>query len=141
MNRSSLSAMRLLAALALAPATLPVAAAQPALQPGSHYTAHLDQSTRQWELLPADGHDVQVRTPGDCAGPSAPLPAGLWLVGRDADGQPLLRAPSVTALPAGHPDEVALVACASTTAGPALAAPPVLIDWLVAQAGAVWIDG
>jgi hypothetical protein len=141
MNRSSLSLLHLAALVALSAPVRADAAGPSPYQAGSHYTAHLDQSTRQWELLPADGHDVRVSTPGQCAGSSAPVPSGLWLVVRDAEGQPLLRAPSVTALPAGHPDEVALVSCASTPAGPALAVPPVLIDWLVAQAGAVWIDG
>ena len=130
------------AAAILAP--LPALSAPPAhpdYQPGGQYTARLDQARQQWQLLPADGNDLQVSASGDCAGDAATVPPGLWLLARDAAGLPQLRAPSTTPLPAGHPGEVALVACGqATSAGAELAAPPLLIDWLASHSGAVWVD-
>lgn len=108
---------------------------------GGQYTAVLAQATQDWRLLPKDGVDIAVSAAGtaDCRGRGT-LPEGIWLVTSDADGQPVLAAPSTTALPAGHPEQVALRACGETAEGPYVAAPQGLIDWIVYNTGAIYVE-
>jgi len=135
-----LSLLSLILASALTPA---IAAAQsldadaPQYDAGSQYTAELNQSTGHWHLLPANGQDVVIDT-GTC-GTGAVHPKGLWLLVRDAQGQPELLAPSTTPLPAGSPDHIAIQSCDKAT-GNALAVPQPLIDLLAADTGAVLLD-
>lgn len=105
---------------------------------GGQYTAVLAQHAQAWRLLPGDGVDLAVSAQGCAAG--APLPEGIWLVTSDAQGRPALSAPSTTALPAGHPEQVALRACGETGDGPYVSAPQGLIDWLVYNTGAIYVD-
>ena len=80
------------------------------------YTATLEQSAHRWRLLPLRGDEVDVTDHAKDCGSRKPIPNGLWFVSQDDNGQPLLVAPSVTALPAGFPQHVALRACGEPTA-------------------------
>jgi hypothetical protein len=107
---------------------------------GSQYTAILSQQDQSWRLLAADGIDLAVNAaePGCLAGRR--LPEGIWLVTQDRDGKPVLSAPSVTTLPHGYPEQVALVACGTSSNGqPHVAAPQGLIDWLGYNTGAILV--
>jgi len=134
------SLLALMLATVLTPA---IAAAQtpdtdaPQYDAGSQYTAELNQSTGHWHLLPANGQDVVIDT-GTC-GTGAVHPKGLWLLVRDANGNPELLAPSSTPLPAGSPDHIAIQSCDKAT-GDSLAVPQQLIDLLAADTGAVLLD-
>ncbi len=112
------------------------AAAQPVFNPGSQYTATLDQTNNQWRLQPLNGQDVVIDT-GSCA-TGAMVPTGVWLLVRDAQGRAELLAPSVTHLPAGHPDHVALRAC-DKAQGRQLAVPQSVLDLLTANTGAIYV--
>lgn len=109
---------------------------------GSQYSATLNQRSHEWRLLSPDGAELSIANAGVTCAAQRPLPDGVWLVSRDADGKPELVAPSVTPLPKGHPDHVALVGCGeiATSTGRALAAPRVLIDWLANSAGAIYVE-
>jgi hypothetical protein len=114
---------------------------EPVFIEGSQYTAVLHQRSHQWRVLGLDGHEIQIASSGSACAAQAPRPDGVWLVTRDAAGRPQLLAPSVTALPKGHPDHVRLVGCnESGVAGKTLAAPSALIDLLSESAGAVYVD-
>lgn len=107
----------------------------------TQYTAVLTQSNQSWRLISADGVDLAVNAaePGCLAGRR--LPEGVWLVTQDASGRPVLAAPSVTELPAGYPEQVALVGCGSSAHGqPHVAAPQGLIDWLGYNSGAILVQ-
>ncbi len=107
---------------------------------GGQYTARLHQDTRSWRLLPVDGQDLVITNPDIYCRSSAAAPVGLWLLARDPAGGIELRAPSDTALPAGHAGRIALLPCgAPPVPGAALHAPQALIDWLAANNGAVLI--
>ncbi|HET6604599.1 MAG TPA: hypothetical protein VFG21_10375 [Xanthomonadaceae bacterium] len=134
-----IAAIALLAAAVSAPAGANVAQPEPVYEPGSHYTATLHLRSGQWQLQPLDGQDLTVSVPEECA-PSAGIPAGVWLLVQRGDGELALRAPSTTALPAGHAGEVALRDCASAPDGTSLRAPAQLIEWLAATTGAVYVD-
>jgi len=108
----------------------------PVFNAGSQYTATLDQSHNQWRLQPINGHDVVIDT-GDCA-TGAMVPAGVWLLVTDAQGQAELLAPSVTRLPAGRPDRVALRAC-DKASGRQVAVPQSVLDLLTANTGAIYV--
>ena len=133
-----------LISLVLAAVLLPVAAAAQTVESdapqyiaGSQYTAELNQTNGRWRLLPAAGQDVVIDT-GTCATGSV-YPKGLWLLVRDANGNPELLAPSSTPLPAGSPDHIAIQSCDKAT-GDSLAVPQQLIDLLAADTGAVLLD-
>lgn len=112
--------------------------AEPAFNPGSHYTAVFSQHNGRWRLLPADGQDFEVDTLTCPASP--PIPTGIWLLTRDAQGQPELLAPSSTLLPVGSPDRIALRSCDDADTTGALAAPQTLIDLLAANTGAIYVE-
>jgi len=142
MNRTFRLSLIAVAALAAAAAQAKPRAADPVFVAGSQYSAVLSQADRSWRLLPLDGADVELRAGGgaSCAS-SAPLARGVWLVTRDESGRLELVAPSSTALAAGAPTHVALVACGDADArSPAVVAPRVLVDWLGSSAGAVYAD-
>jgi len=134
----ALAAM-LLSASAIAGSARPSPFHEPAggvFVPGSQYTASLDQTHNRWRLQPLAGPDRIIDT-GTCA-TGAMIPAGVWLLVRDARGRPELLAPSATVLPAGVPDRVALRSC-DQARGSDLAVPPALLDMLVAGTGAVYV--
>ena len=107
---------------------------------GARYDAVLHRKDQRWRLLSADGADLRLRVSGRCRGGDLP-PRGLWLLTRDAGGQPTLIAPSATPLPEGHPGRVRLVPCDQPLpAGqPAMALPSVLADWLGEHSGAIYV--
>ena len=114
---------------------------QPSYEPqyifDGQYTAALQQHARQWRLLPLRGDEVDVAAACD----NRSVPPGLWYVTPDAAGRLQLVAPSVTTLPAGFPERVALRACGDTaTAEATLFVPPKALDWIAANAGTVLID-
>ena len=111
--------------------------AEPVFQAGSQFTATLDQTRNQWRLQPLSGPDVLIDT-GSCA-TGAMVPAGVWLLVRDRLGRPELLAPSVTPLPAGSPERIALRAC-SDAEGRQLAVPQSVLDLLAATSGAIYVS-
>jgi hypothetical protein len=114
---------------------------EPVFIAGSQYSATLHQRSHQWQLLSADGADLNVANTGPACAAQVPMPDGVWLVTRDAQGRPELVAPSVTTLPKGHDGHVRLIACGESGGGArTLAAPKALIDWLSNSAGAVYVD-
>ena len=133
----ALAAMSLSAAASTARPAFPSAAeTNPGFAAGSQYTAPFDQSHNRWRLQPADGQDVEIDT-GACA-TGAMIPAGLWLLVRDAQGRPELLAPSVTPLPAGSPDRIPLRNCEDAQ-GRSIAVPRTLLQILGERTGAVYV--
>ena len=121
----------------LSAATLPVPSADEAVFiPGGQYTATLDQTQNVWRFLPMNGQDVVVDA-GSCSN-GAMAPVGVWLLQLDRQGRPELVAPSVTPLPAGAPDHIALRAC-DQAQGRELAVPQTVLDLLAANTGAVYV--
>ena len=111
---------------------------RPVYQAGGEYTAVLNAGNSQWRLLPGDGQDFAIQLDKDCAS-TTQVPAGLWLLTRDAAGEPELLAPSQTALPAGHSGHIPVVACGDEQQiGVAL--PASLIEWLSDNTGAVYVE-
>lgn len=104
--------------------------------PGSQYTASLDQTLNQWHLQPASGDDLLIDT-GTCA-TGAMAPTGVWLVVRDAQGRPELLAPSVTPLPRGATERVSLRSCGKAS-GRELAVPQTVLDLLAERSGAIYV--
>jgi len=130
----------LLSGSALAQGTQASAASAPApalYTPGSEYTATLDQTRSLWRLMPANGQDVVIDT-GACA-TGAMVPTGVWLLVVDGQGRPELVAPSVTRLPSGSPDRIALRPC-DQAHGRQLAVPQTVLDLLAASTGAIYVD-
>lgn len=113
------------------------AAADPVYIAGRDYTAAFSQRDGRWRLLPADGQDVEI-SPLACPA-SAPIPTGIWLLTRDAQGRPELLAPSATALPPGGSERVALRPCDQADAGAGLAVPQAVIDLLAANTGSIYV--
>ena len=107
-------------------------------QAGGQYTAVLNSNNSQWRLLPSDGQDFAIQLDKNCASTTS-VPAGLWLLTRDADGKPELLAPSQTALPAGHSGHIPVVACDEDQAK-GVALPASLIEWLSDNTGAVYVE-
>lgn len=102
------------------------------------YTAALQQHAHHWRLLPLRGEQVDVT---ENCNSSARVPKGLWYVSPDADGRLQLVAPSVTTLPEGFPESVALRNCGEqSTARATLFVPAKALDWIGANAGTVLID-
>ena len=100
------------------------------------YSAVLHQSRGVWQLQPANGQDLAIDTLG-CANGKL-LPTGLWLLVPGERGRYELVAPSVTRLPAGASNRVALRDCGQ--AGPTdLAVPQALIELLAQQTSAVYV--
>ena len=133
----ALAAMSLSAAASTARPAFPSAAeTNPGFAAGSQYTASFHQTLNRWRLQPADGQDVEIDT-GACA-TGAMIPPGVWLVVRDVHGRPELLAPSVTPLPAGVPDRVALRHC-DEAHGRAIAVPRALLEILGERTGAVYV--
>lgn len=110
----------------------------PVYQAGSQYTAVLNSINSQWRLLPSDGQDFAIQLDNHCHSSTA-IPAGLWLLTRDADGKPELLAPSQTVLPAGHSGHIPVVSC-SDDQNNALALPASLIQWLGDNTGAIYVE-
>lgn len=128
----------LLPALAVSAQAIAAAdAAYPVFQAGSQYTATLEQTRNQWRFQPANGQDVVIDV-GSCA-TGAMVPIGVWLLVIDAQGRPELLAPSVTRLPAGTPDRIALRAC-DKAKDHELAVPQTILDLLAANTGAVYVN-
>lgn len=93
------------AAAAQAPETL-----LPEYTAGIDYTAVLDARDQHWELQPQTGEARVIAGEAFCPRGIEP-PAGLWLIGRDANGGLELIAPSATLLPTGHSGRVAVRSC------------------------------
>lgn len=143
MNTHVTSLPRLALALLLAGASTAATAQGVAPGPGfsgGQYTAEFDPGVDTWRLFPLVGSATELRSIGDCSA-SETTPAGIWLVTRGIDGTPMLLAPSVTALPAGHPGRIRLAACGSDRQGtePTLGVPEALLDWLADHSGAVLV--
>jgi hypothetical protein len=106
---------------------------------GSQYTASLDRTSGHWRLQPTAGQDIEIKT-GLCP-TGTTVPAGLWLLVRDASGRPELLAPSNTVLPTGRPDRLPLRAC-DQAGDSQLAVPQTLLDLLAQNTGAILVhDG
>ncbi len=136
LNLLTLAAL-LPALVASAASVAAVDAAQPVFLAGSQYTATLEQTRNQWRFQPADGQDVVIDV-GSCS-TGAMAPTGVWLLVMDAQGRPELLAPSVTRLPVGAPDRIALRAC-DKAKGQELAVPQTILDLLAANTGAVYVN-
>ena len=132
---SLLTAALLPSGLLAAPVRAPEAL-EAVFVPGGQYTATLDQTQNVWRFLPMNGQDVVVDA-GRCS-TGAMAPTGVWLLQLDRDGRPELVAPSVTKLPAGAPDHIALRAC-DQAQGRELAVPQTVLDLLTANTGAVYV--
>jgi hypothetical protein len=105
------------------------------------YTAALQEHAQQWRLLPLRGEEVDVSVAAAKCASGASVPHGLWYVSQDADGKLQLVAPSVTTLPEGFPDHVALRDCAEKAdARTTLFVPAQALDWIGQNAGTVLID-
>jgi hypothetical protein len=105
-------------------------------QAGSQYTASFDQTHNRWRMQPVAGQDVVIDT-GTCS-TGAMIPAGVWLLVLDDQGRAGLVAPSVTPLPAGSPDHIALRACDRAQGGE-IAVPQTVIDLLTTNTGAIYV--
>jgi hypothetical protein len=140
MLQHSLSALIATAAFAAA-APASGAAYDPVYITDGQYTATLLQHAHLWRLQPLRGDEVEVVDHSPDCGSASPLPEGLWYVSQDEHGRPQLVAPSVTALPAGFPQHVALLACGEkSNGGFALFVPAVALNWINDFVGTVLID-
>ena len=135
----------LLITLLLAPLAAPAMVAPPAddgvFVEGARYDAVLDAQAGIWRLLSATGPERRLRVADRCLGGARP-PAGLWLLTRESNGEPLLVALSSTALPAGHSGRIAIVDCGPHAPLPppgAIAVPPGLRAWLLQHTGTVYV--
>lgn len=111
----------------------------PALVADTQYSAVFEQGRGSWLLVPPAGGVLTQQAVGHCRD-DRPVAPGLWLVTRDAVGRVELVAPSVTPLPAGHPERIPLLACDSSEAY-GLHLPRALIEQLARDHGVVRIDG
>ena len=112
--------------------------AEPLYTASNQYTAVLDQAHQHWQIRPAEGAIVDIQA-SDCRA-GATIPAGLWLLVAEADGQAELVAPSATVLPAGAPDHIALRDCNDSSDGSAIAVPQSVIELLKANTGAIYVQ-
>ena len=136
-----LLSMVLLAASSVAQALVPPPADDAVFVEGTRYDAVLDPHAGTWRLLSPDGPERRLRVADRCLG-GTPPPAGLWLLTRESNGEPLLVALSSTALPAGHSGRVAIVDCGPHAPLPppgAIAVPPGLRAWLLQHTGTVYV--
>ena len=107
----------------------------------SQYTAALQQHAHRWQLRPFSGEEVDVTDTSAKCGSDDSIPTGLWYVTQDAEGKLQMVAPSVTNLPDGFPQQVALRACGEdANAGVTLFVPAVAMNWIRTNVGAVLID-
>jgi len=133
-----LTAALLPSGLVAAPLQATAAPAEEAVfVPGGQFTASFDQTRNVWRFLPINGQDVVVDA-GACS-TGAMAPVGVWLLQVDRDGRPELVAPSVTQLPAGASDHIALRAC-DQAQGRELAVPQTVLDLLASNTGAVYVE-
>ncbi|MCB1552336.1 MAG: hypothetical protein KDJ14_00910 [Xanthomonadales bacterium] len=146
MFRSALYTAMLATSLMVAPSPSQAAAnddLSPALQAGSEYTATLHTHSQSWRLSPVAGGDLDVRGADLCPHTEVP-PSGLWLLDRDAEGNPQLVAPSITLLPDGHSGRVALRACddpeLQNAQVKAYGVPGNLLNLLISETGAILVD-
>ena len=124
---------------ALLPAGLlaaPVEVPEAVFIAGGQYTATFEQTENVWRFLPINGQDVVIDA-GRCAN-GAMAPEGVWLLQLDRQGRPELVAPSVTKLPPGASDHIALRAC-DQARGRELAVPQTVLDLLATNTGAVYV--
>ena len=108
---------------------------------GARYDAVLDPHAGVWRLLSPSGPERRLRVADRCLGGALP-PAGLWLLTREDDGDPLLVALSSTPLPPGHSGRIAVVDCGPHAPLPdaeAIAVPPGLRAWLQQHTGTVYV--
>jgi hypothetical protein len=140
MLKHSLSALIATTVLsAVAPAS-GAATYEPIYITDGQYTATLQQHSHRWRLQPLRGDEVEVTDHSKMCGSTTPVPGGLWYVSRDEHGRPQLVAPSVTALPSGFPQRVALRACGERNDGDlALYVPAVALNWINDYVGSVLI--
>jgi len=110
----------------------------PALIAETQYSAVFEQGRGTWLLVPPAGGVLSQQGVGHCRD-DRPVAPGLWLVTRDAVGLVELVAPSVTPLPAGHPDRIPLLACDSSEAY-SLHLPRALIEQLARDHGVVRVQ-
>lgn len=107
----------------------------------SQYNAVLSTRTGRWQLFDAAGPRLLFEATGCRSSPL--LPPGLWLLTRDAVGEPVLVAPSSTQLPAGHPGRIAVRPCGSLResrdAAEHLQLPDALVATLEQNASAILI--
>jgi len=137
LSTTLITAMLLPAGLLAAPARVAATAPEAIFVAGGQYTATLEQTQNRWRFLPMNGQDVVVDA-GRCAN-GAMAPVGVWLLQLDRQGRPELVAPSVTRLPAGASDHIALRAC-DQARGRELAVPQTVLDLLAANTGAVYVS-
>lgn len=126
-------------------ATAATASAIPAYEPiyitDGQFTATLQQHAHRWLLQPLRGDEVDITDRSQSCGSSAPIPHGLWYVSQDDHGRPELIAPSVTQLPSGFPQHVALLSCGENAGNAvALFVPAVALNWISDNVGSVLID-
>lgn len=123
--------------------SLPIVASdladEPAFISDTQYSAVYEQGRGTWLLFPPAAGVVMQQGGGHCREDRAIAP-GLWLITTDGAGRVELVAPSVTPLPAGHPDRIALLACDSVESG-GLHLPRELIELLARDHGVVRING
>lgn len=126
------------AVAALALATLAPSPAQAAIEPvpGS-YSARLGHDARRLRVFDPSGAVLDLSFEG--CGESVRLPAGIWLLSRDRLGQPVLLAPSATALPHGHAGAVSVATCADGSDAATLRLPAALLQTLEDHASAIFV--
>lgn len=120
------------------------ASGKPSYQPiyitDGQYTATLQQHSHRWLLQPLRGDEVDITDHSKTCGSATPMPKGLWYVSQDDLGRPQLVAPSVTTLPEGFPQRVALRPCGARTDGNmALFVPAVALHWISDNVGTILI--
>jgi hypothetical protein len=143
MRRRQIITSAVLSAIAVAAMAVPAPAAKPldpVYIPAGQYRAELNQTTRNWTLMPVDGQDLVVSNPDVFCRADPAVPKGLWFVGRGANGDIELVASSQTTLPLGYPERIALRNCDEKSPGTAIHAPRALVDWLAVNAGAVYVN-
>lgn len=113
-----------------------VSASNPVYQAGSQYTAVLDTQISQWHMVPRIQQDI-AQYDKHCQSNEV-IPAGLWLITRDTNGNPELLAPSQTILPIGHSGHIPLISC-SDKQSKGLAVPAKMMDWLSKNTGAIYV--